>query len=73
MVPGMLYTRCMDAFLAQDIKDNRRASLSAKLVTALEMMSLGIEMKRESLIRMHPELSEEAIEQRLVQWLIYYD
>ena len=69
----MLYTPPVDPFLAQDILDNRKASLSAKLETALDMMSLGIEIKREALIRQNPDLSEEAIEQKLVEWLVYYD
>jgi len=61
------------SFLAQDILDNRKASLSGKLETALDLMSLGIEIKREALIRQYPDLSRETIEQKLVEWLIYYD
>jgi len=69
----MSYNYAVDAFLAQDIKDNRAASLESKLKTALDLMSLGIEIKREALKREHPELPDEAIEQQLVQWLVYYD
>jgi len=69
----MVYIPSVDPFLAQDILNNRKASLSAKLETALDMMSLGIEIKREALIRQNPDLSEEAIEQKLVEWLVYYD
>lgn len=63
----------MDAFLAQDIKDNRKATLEGKLQTALELMSLGIEIKREQIRRDHPNMPDEEIEQQLVQWLVFYD
>lgn len=63
----------MDSFLALDIEDNRKASLPDKLAAALELMSLGIEMKRGSLARMYPQSSDEFIDERLAEWLIYYD
>lgn len=63
----------MDAFLAQDIKDNRKATLEGKLQTALELMSLGIEIKREQIRRDHPNMSDEDIERQLIQWLVFYD
>ena len=69
----MHYTRLVDAFLAQDILDNRKVSLSAKLEATLELMSLGIEIKRESLSRQYPDLPREAIKQKLLEWLVYYD
>ncbi len=63
----------MDAFLAQDIKDNRHLTLEGKLQTALELMSLGIEIKREQIRRDHPNMSDEDIERQLIQWLVFYD
>jgi hypothetical protein len=70
----MLYTQSVDPFLAQDILDNRKASLSAaKLAAALELMSLGIKMKHVTLVREHPGASEAKIRQMLTAWLISED
>jgi len=52
-----------------DLASPPRLSLRDKLLTALEMADLGIEMKRRSLKRADPEADEEVVEERLRDWL----
>ena len=45
-------------------------SLSAKLVTAIELSDLAVEVRRQKLIRAFPEENQESIEERLRAWLL---
>ncbi len=59
----------MDPFLAQDIEASRTTPPGEKLVQALNLMRLGIELKREQLRRNEPELTEPELETKLKHWL----
>ncbi len=63
------YTSAVDPFLAQDIEASRQASPGEKLLQALDLMQLGIEMKEQQLRAKHPELTEEQLEVKLQLWL----
>lgn len=60
----------MDPFLAQDIEASRKTPPAEKLVEALNLMRVGIELKREQLRRRSPELEEGELEKKLTHWLV---
>lgn len=59
----------MDPLRAHDLETARSTSPAEKAAQAIELMRLGIELKRTSLRARFPEDSEEAIDRRLRAWL----
>ena len=59
----------MDRLRQDDIERVRRTPLAERLRQALDAMQTGIELKRATLRRRHPEESEAEIEARLREWL----
>lgn len=59
----------MDPFLAQDIEASRRMTPGEKLLQALDLMQLGIEMKEQQLRARYPELTDEQLDAKLQLWL----
>lgn len=63
----------LDVLRASDRELSQRASPAQKLAQALEMMSLGIRLKR-SALRLHfPGAPEEEIQRMLTAWLTEND
>ena len=63
----------MDALEASDIEVARRTPPERKLAQALEMMSVGLRLKRQQLRREHPAASDTEIERLYVTWLLSDD
>jgi hypothetical protein len=59
----------VDPFLKDEIERARRMSESDRLLRALEVMAMGIELKRTSLRERYPEASERDLEAKLEEWL----
>ena len=59
----------MDPLRRHDLEVARATSPEDKAVQALEAMQLGIDLKRASLRARHLELSDEAIDELLFDWL----
>jgi len=59
----------VDRFLAQDIEASRAVSLGDKLLEALNLMHVGIGLKREQLRSRNPHLTEAELEAKLDAWL----
>ena len=47
----------------------RKKELREKLLLTLDLFESGLALMRERLLREHPGLSEEALEERLIAWL----
>ena len=65
----IVYDLGVDALRRDDIERARARSLEERLELAVEMMDLGIELKREWFVRKYPGETEEQIEVRLRAWL----
>lgn len=61
---------CVDSLQAHDRDEAQRLSPSEKLAQALEMMRVGIIMKRSLVRRRFPEAAEADIERLLDAWLM---
>jgi hypothetical protein len=59
----------VDPFEADDIAEARRTPPAEKLLQALDMMAMGIELQRANLRRRHPDESDAEIQARLQCWL----
>jgi len=59
----------VDAIRDDDVDRARRTSPGEKVSQALEMMRLGIELKRATFTRLHPGSSAEQIEAMVQAWL----
>lgn len=60
----------MDALEANNRELSRALTPAEKLEQALEMMAVGIELKRAFFRQRFPALSESEIEERLAAWLM---
>jgi hypothetical protein len=60
----------MDPFLASDRELARRVSPAEKLAQALEMMTVGIRLKRSALYRQFPTASDTEVATMLAAWLM---
>ena len=49
--------------------DTSNEAVAARLRVALELFETGVEMKRQTLRRDHPDLIEDEIEARVAAWL----
>jgi len=63
----------MDALEASDIELARRTPPEQKLAQALELMAVGLRLKREQLRREHPGAAEDEIEKLYLAWLLADD
>lgn len=52
------------------MNDQSNAARVQRFLTALDLFESGVEMKRTQLRRQHPEASEAAIDDRLMDWLL---
>jgi hypothetical protein len=59
----------MDALRAHDREQALRLPPAEKLVQALEVMRVGIRLKRSTLQRQFPEADEAELDRRLAEWL----
>jgi hypothetical protein len=59
----------VDILRRDDIERARKTPPEVKALQALEMMRLGIRLKRDALKRQFPSEEAEAIEARLRRWL----
>jgi hypothetical protein len=65
--------RGMDALEASDVEIARRTPAERKLAQALEMMAVGLRLKREQLRREHPTAADSEIEKLYLAWLLSDD
>jgi hypothetical protein len=63
----------MDPLVAHDIELSQRTPPAEKLAQGLQLMELGLRLKRDSLRRAHPEASEAEIQRAFDAWLIADD
>ncbi len=63
----------MDPLREQDILEAERERPEVKLRQALEMMALGLKLKRASLREQNPDASEEELQRLFEQWLLEND
>ena len=63
----------MDALQRHDIETARATDPGVKIAQALELMSMGLRMKRAALAREFPDASDEEIEEKFVAWLLEND
>lgn len=59
----------LEALHTQDVEEARRTPPEIKARQALALMDDGLRLKRIALRQRHPELADEAIEERLLRWL----
>jgi len=59
----------VDALDAHDREQARQLSPAEKLEQALEVMRMGIRLKRLTLCRQYPDADEAEIDRRLAEWL----
>jgi hypothetical protein len=67
--PVRWYIETVDPLKADDIAQARRTPPAEKLRQALDLMAMGIELKRDNLRRRHPAESDDEIQARLQRWL----
>ncbi len=60
----------VDPLREDDLRRARATPPAEKLLEALEMMEMGLAMKRATLRRMHVSLSESAIDGLLEAWIL---
>jgi hypothetical protein len=63
------YPFAMDLLRRDDIERAMRASPAEKLVQAVELMTLGIELRRAGIRARKPEATDAEVEQELRRWL----
>lgn len=59
----------MDLLRRDDLERARRTAPSEKLVQAVELMSLGIELRRAGIRARNPAATEAEVEEELRRWL----
>lgn len=59
----------MDLLRRDDLERARRTAPSEKLVQAVELMTLGIELRRAGIRARKPSASEAEVEEELRRWL----
>lgn len=69
LAPDASKLKKMDALRQQDIAAARAVSPAEKLRQALELMTVGIELKRANLARSLPGASEQELANALAAWL----
>ena len=60
----------MDALARSDLDLERALTPAQKLAQALEMMELGLRLKRQALRRDNPQATEQEIERLYLAWLL---
>jgi hypothetical protein len=63
----------MDPLRRDDIERARRTPPSEKVIQALELMRVGIELRRAGIRARRPQATEAEIEQELRRWLLRYE
>jgi hypothetical protein len=63
------YPFAMDLLRRDDLERARRAAPAEKLVQAVEMMTLGIALRRAGIRARKPEATEAEVEEELRRWL----
>lgn len=63
------YPLLMDLLRRDDLERARRTAPSEKLVQAVELMTLGIELRRAGIRARKPSASEAEVEEELRRWL----
>lgn len=64
-----VYARLVDPLREHDIRLARETAPATKLAQALELMQMGLRLKRATLRRLHPDVSEQEIERLFAEWL----